>query len=162
MQVRLDSILERPDHKLYMNLPYIAEHGLTNSLARRSHDRVLDLINGSIDVDYIGESVLQHLHFGAHCWDSLAGLKSIILSVGSFAYGDDVHVEVVDTIDAPLRMSVLRLAPGVEYFLTVEVQDHAGWISRRTSDGFTLDLVILPPVCSIHGSAITSLYFLCL
>ena len=105
----------------------------------------MDLVNGSVDVDYISESVLQDLRFGAHCWDSLAGLKTITLSVGSFSYGNDVYVKVVDTIDAQLRLSNLRLVPGVDYFLTVEVEDHAGWITRRTSDGFRLDLS--SPLC---------------
>ena len=101
----------------------------------------------------------MELTAGAHCWDSLTGLKTVRLSVGSFAYGDDVHVEVVDTIDAQIQLSVLRLAPGVQYFLTVEVEDHAGWITRRTSDGFTLDSVILPCVCCVYSSAITDLSF---
>ena len=62
------------------------------------------------------------------------------VSLGTFPYGDDVHTEVVQGLDSRFQDQP-ALQPGIKYFYTVDVEDYAGWITRQTSDGFTIDLV---------------------
>ena len=103
-------------------------------------------MNGSLaDVDYIQDlHALNTLKFDLQCWDKPAGLKSVKLDVGTFPYGNDISTEVLASIDAiPSPLSATSLEPGIRYYLTITVTDAAGWVTRQTSDGFTIDLVSL-------------------
>ena len=104
---------------------------------------VSEVVTGSCDVDFIKSMQdLGRLRFHAHCWDSLSDIKTVRLNVGTFQYGDDVHSEDVGAVHLiTLFLPSLNLQPGVQYFLTISVEDAAGWITRKTSDGFTIDLV---------------------
>ena len=106
-------------------------------------------MNGSLDVDYIKDlHALDSLHFDVQCWDKPAGLKSVKLDVGTFPYGDDVSTEALASINSiPTLFPSTTLTPGVRYYLTITVADAAGWVTRRTSDGFTIDLVSLNVMC---------------
>jgi hypothetical protein len=102
-----------------------------------------EVVNGSFDVDYLKDmNALGSLHFLVHCWDRPAGLKAVNLCVGTWPYGSDVSIEALERIDdLPRLLPKLALKAGIQYFLTIEVEDKAGWRTRRTSDGFTIDLV---------------------
>ena len=102
-----------------------------------------EVVNGSFDLDYLKDMhALSSLHFLVHCWDRPAGLKAVNLYVGSWPFGSDVSIEALEHIDDPPRLlPKLALTAGIQYFLTIEVEDKAGWRTRRTSDGFTIDLV---------------------
>ena len=104
---------------------------------------VSEIVSGSfLDIDYIKDlNSLTFLHSHANCWDTLGGLRSAKFSVGTSPYGTDIHSEEMDIHLHPRELSSLIFQPGVQYFLTIEVQDAAGWVSRRTSDGFIIDLV---------------------
>lgn len=104
---------------------------------------VSEVVTGSFDVDFINNlQDLGRLRCHAHCWDSLSGIKTVWLNVGTFPYGDDVHSEDVGALHLiTLVLPSLNLHPGVQYFLTISAEDAAGWITRKTSDGFTIDLV---------------------
>jgi hypothetical protein len=99
-------------------------------------------MNGSFDVDYIKDlSSLASLHFRFNCWDSSPGLKAVKLCIGAFPYGCDISVETRGINLLPRLLPSLEWRPGVPYFLTIQVQDAAGWIKSQTSDGFIIDLV---------------------
>ena len=102
-----------------------------------------EVVNGSFDLDYLKDmQALSSLHFLVHCWDRPAGLKAVNLCVGSWPFGSDVSIDSLELIDDLLRLlPILELTAGIQYFLTIEVEDKAGWRTRRTSDGFTIDLV---------------------
>lgn len=102
-------------------------------------------MNGSFDVDYIQDlHSVNALHFNVQCWDKPAGLNSVKLDVGTFPYGDDISTEALASINSlPTLLPSTNLTPGVRYYLTITVADAAGWVTRRTSNGFTLDLVSL-------------------
>ena len=78
------------------------------------------------------------------CWDRPAGLRSVKLNVGTFPYGDDISARTVNGREGRSHLlPPANFVPGIRYYVTVEAEDAVGWSTRRTSDGFTLDLVIL-------------------
>jgi len=109
-----------------------------------SNRAVADLVGGYLDVDYIkDDQELRRLHIDLRCWDRPAGLRSVNLKVGTFPYGDDISGCTVDGTEGRSHLlPPANFVPGIRYYITVEVEDAVGWSTRRTSDGFTLDLVI--------------------
>ena len=118
----------------------VKRSGLTISLFHRS---VVDVVHGSLDVDYIKDlASLNALHFEAQCYDKPAGLTSVKLDIGTFPYGNDISTEALPSLDAiPSNLSSMDLKPGIRYYFTITVADAVGWVTRRTSDGFSIDLV---------------------
>jgi len=109
-----------------------------------SYRSAVDVVNGSLaNVDFIKDlHTLNTLRFNLQCSDKPAGLKTVKLDVGTFPYGDDISTEALDSINtAPSLISSLGLRPGVRYYLTITVTDAAGWVTRCTTNGFTVDLV---------------------
>jgi hypothetical protein len=108
---------------------------------------VSEVVIGSFDVDFISNlEDLGRLRFHAHCWDSPSGIKTMRISVGTFPYGEDIwdgapFGRKSEASLKPLFLPSLDLKPGVQYFVTISVEDTAGWVTRKTSDGFTIDLV---------------------
>ena len=102
---------------------------------------------GSFDVDFISNlQDLGRLQFHAHCWDGPSGIKTTRFSVGTFPYGEDIWEGAsfggkLEASSRPVFLPSLDLKPGVQYFVTISVEDTAGWVTRKTSDGFTIDLV---------------------
>ena len=131
---------------IYLSKGYSGFAKGADSLRCRS---VSEVVTGSFDVDFINNvQDLGRLRFHAHCWDSLSGIKTVWLNVGTFPYGDDVHSEDVGALHLiTLILPSLNLHPGVQYFLTISAEDAAGWITRKTSDGFTIDLVCANCLC---------------
>jgi len=125
---------------LSVRVVVVKKSGLTISLFHRS---VVDVVHGSLDVDYIKDlPSLNALHFEAQCHDKPAGLTSVKLDIGTFPYGDDISTEALPSLDAtPSNLSSMDLKPGIRYYFTISVADAAGWVTRRTSDGFTIDYV---------------------
>ena len=114
-----------------------------HKLIRFSHRPISDVTTSSLDVDFIKNiESLRFLHFHAHCWDRPAGLKSVKVSLGTFPYGDDVYTEVLKSFTSRVQHQP-SLKPGIKYYHTLDVEDYAGWITRQTSDGFTIDVVSL-------------------
>ena len=113
---------------------------------------------GSFDVDFISNlQDLGRLQFHAHCWDGPSGIKTTRFSVGTFPYGEDIWEGAsfggkLEASSRPVFLPSLDLKPGVQYFVTVSVEDAAGWVTRKTSDGFTIDLVSAKAFAFYHAT----------
>jgi hypothetical protein len=99
-------------------------------------------VDGFLDVDYIKDiRVFHKLHAVLACWDRPSGLHTVTLSVGTYPFGDDISVRAVENSEEIRLPSTLNLQPGIRYYLTIESKDAVGWSARRSSNGFTIDLV---------------------